>query len=84
MEFFPPNKRSTEYFKSVFEEKGLSDIVQFHNLQAHAETKKQLQKELDRMIKDEENTKQLISYIKETMQRNNLEDKDVITIVSSI
>lgn len=81
MEFFPPNKRSTEYFKSVFDEKGLSDIVQFHNLQAHAETKKQLQKELDRMIKDEENPKQLATYIRETMQRHGLEDKDVVTIL---
>ncbi|CAG0924556.1 unnamed protein product, partial [Notodromas monacha] len=81
MEFFPPNKRSTDYFKSVFEEKGLLEIVAFHNLQAHTETKKLMQKELDRMIKDEEAPKQLTTYIKDTMGKCNLEDKDVVTIL---
>lgn len=30
MEFVPPNKRTEEYFKAVFEEKGLNDIVKLH------------------------------------------------------
>jgi hypothetical protein len=82
MEFFPPNKRSAEYFRSVFEERGMLEIVQFHNLQAHAETKKQLQKDLDRMIRDEETPKQLIAYIKQIKTADGLEDKDVVPTVS--
>ena len=33
MEFFPPNKRTEEHFKSVFDEKGLTDIVKLHKAQ---------------------------------------------------
>lgn len=30
MEFIPPNKRTDEYLKTVFEEKGLHEIVKLH------------------------------------------------------
>lgn len=30
MDFVPPNKRTEEYFKSVFDEKGLQEIVKLH------------------------------------------------------
>lgn len=33
MEFFPPNKRTEEHFKAVFDEKGLADIVKLHKAQ---------------------------------------------------
>ena len=38
MEFVPPNKRSEEYFKSVFEEKGLNEIVKLHLAQVSTST----------------------------------------------
>lgn len=36
MEFVPPTKRSEDYFKSVFEEKGLNEIVKLHLAQVSA------------------------------------------------
>lgn len=43
MEFFPLNKRTEEYLKSVFIENGLADIVKLHKAQASQEAKRELQ-----------------------------------------
>lgn len=32
-EFFPPNKRSEEHFKQVFEERGLNEVLRFQKAQ---------------------------------------------------
>lgn len=33
MEFVPPNKRTEEYFRTIFEEKGLAEVVKLHKAQ---------------------------------------------------
>ncbi len=38
MKFVPPNKRTEDYFKSVFEEKGLHEIVKLHLAQVFITT----------------------------------------------
>lgn len=43
MDFFPPNKRTEEYLKSVFLDKGLTEIVKLHKAQASQEAKRELQ-----------------------------------------
>lgn len=43
MEFLPMNKRNEEYLKSVFMEKGLTEIVKLHKNQASQEAKRELQ-----------------------------------------
>lgn len=43
MEFFPNNKRNEDYLKSVFMEKGLTEIVKLHKNQASQEAKRELQ-----------------------------------------
>lgn len=43
MEFIPLNKRTEEYFKLVFFEKDLQDVVKLHKLQASQEAKRELQ-----------------------------------------
>lgn len=43
MEFFPLNKRTEEYLKSVFSEKDLQDVVKLHKAQASQEAKRELQ-----------------------------------------
>lgn len=42
MDFIPMNKRTEEYFKNVFVEKGLADIVKLHKNQANQEAKREL------------------------------------------
>jgi len=37
MSFFPPNKKSEEHFRQVFEEKGLLDIYKLHMSQVRAD-----------------------------------------------
>lgn len=50
MEFFPPNKRTEEYLKSVFVEKGLTEIVKLHKAQASQEAKRELQQVIEYCI----------------------------------
>lgn len=38
MEFFPTNKRTEENLKTVFDEKGLADIVKLHKAQVRIVT----------------------------------------------
>lgn len=42
MDFFPTKKQTEEYLKSVFVEKGLSEIVKLHKAQASHEAKREL------------------------------------------
>lgn len=42
MDFFPPNKQTEEYLKSVFVEKGLAEVVKLHKAQASYEAKREL------------------------------------------
>lgn len=39
MEFVPPNKRSDEFFRSAFEEKGLAEVVKLHMAQVKNSSK---------------------------------------------
>lgn len=43
MDFFPMNKKTEEYFKSVFIEKDLAEIVKLHKAQESQEAKRELQ-----------------------------------------
>lgn len=42
MEFFPTKKQTEEYLKSVFLDKGLSEVVKLHKAQASHEAKREL------------------------------------------
>lgn len=42
MDFFPPKKQTEEYLKTVFVEKGLSEVVKLHKAQTSNEAKREL------------------------------------------
>ncbi|KAK3579292.1 hypothetical protein CHS0354_033372 [Potamilus streckersoni] len=81
LELFPMNKRSQEAFVSHFKQEGLEAIADFQDKQQTAETKKELQKKLSEMIKDEEQVKDVIIYVTEHAQKNELVDLDVVILV---
>lgn len=43
MDFFPLSKRNEEYFKNVFIENDLADVVKLHKAQASQEAKREIQ-----------------------------------------
>lgn len=82
MDFFPPNKRTEEYFKQVFLDKELNEIVKLHKAQASQEAKRELQQALIDDINDEKPYHEITSDIKDFSQRTNIPDHEIIVIVS--
>ena len=82
MEFVPLNRRSEENFRAAFEEKGLADIVKLHKAQASQEAKRDLQAQLEENLSDGRSTKDIITEIRETAQKNLIPDHEIIPLVS--
>lgn len=83
MDFFPPNKRTEEYFKQVFLDKELNEIVKLHKAQASQEAKRELQQALIDDINDEKPYNEITSDIKDFSQRTNIPDHEIIVIIWS-
>lgn len=83
MEFFPMNKRNEEHLKSVFMEKGLSEIVKLHKNQASQEAKRELQQLLLDDISDNKATRDIISDLKEMSLKFNIPEHDIVSLIWS-
>ncbi|XP_008482853.2 protein krasavietz-like [Diaphorina citri] len=83
MEFVPPNKRSDEYFRTVFEEKGLADIVKLHMAQASQEAKKELQEQLEEQISEGASIKDIVADIREIANKHCIPDQELIVLIWS-
>jgi uncharacterized protein with PhoU and TrkA domain len=81
MEFVPPNKRTDEYFRSVFETAELADIVKLHKAQASQEAKRDLQQLLLDDLADNKPIKDIVGDLKEMAQRCNIHEHDIIGLV---
>ena len=81
MEFVPPNKRTEEYFRSVFEAVGLADIVKLHKAQASQEAKRDLQQLLLDDLADNRPLKDIILDLKEMAQKSGIPEHEVIGLV---
>lgn len=81
MEFVPPNKRTDEYFRSVFETAELADIVKLHKAQASQEAKRDLQQLLLDDLADNKPIKDIVSDLKEMAQRSNIPEHEVVGLV---
>ncbi|GAB1597923.1 basic leucine zipper and W2 domain-containing protein 1-like [Argonauta hians] len=81
LELFPINKRSQEAFLNHFQEAGLGSVANLQRVQQSAEVKKELQKELARMINDNEPIKEIIVHLKEYMVKHKLSDHEMVVLV---
>lgn len=84
MEFVPPNKRTEEYFRSVFEAVGLADIVKLHKAQASQEAKRDLQQSLIDDLANKRSMKDIMLDVKEMAQRSGIPEHEVIGLVIAI
>lgn len=83
MEFVPSNKRTEEHFRTIFEEKGLSELVKLHKNQANQEAKRDLQQQLDEALAEGRPNKEIITDIRDSAAKYCIPEQDVIAIVST-
>lgn len=81
MEFFPINKRTPEYFNSVFQEKDLAEIVRLQKNQASQEMKVNLQKVVTDALDEGKAAKDIIAEVKDYSTKNNLPEHEIVSIV---
>uniref|UniRef100_U5EXA9 Putative translation initiation factor 5c n=1 Tax=Corethrella appendiculata TaxID=1370023 RepID=U5EXA9_9DIPT len=81
LEFLPLNKRTEEYLKSVFIEKGLQDIVKLHAAQASQEAKRELTQLLLDDFNDNKTTKDIVTDIKDMSTKSNIPEHEVIGLI---
>lgn len=81
MEFFPSNKRTPEYFNSVFQERNLAEIVRLQKNQASQEMKLNLHKVVSDALDEGKAAKDIIAEVKDYSTKNNLPEHEIVTIV---
>ncbi|KAL5010882.1 hypothetical protein ScPMuIL_013187 [Solemya velum] len=81
LELFPLNKRSQEAFLTHFQKAGLESIADFQRTQQMEEWKKEIQKRLKEMMKDDEPVSEMVTYIIERMQKYSLQDEEAAILV---
>lgn len=80
LNLLPINKRTQENFENYFKAAGLDPIVDYQRVRANSEVRKDLQRTLDEMIKDEEPVKEIIVIVKDQMKKSNLPEHEVLVI----
>jgi len=86
LDFFPLNKRGPEhfnYFQSVFEDRGLAEIVKLQKAQANQEVKKDLQAYLKEALREGKTSKDIIAEVKEYSNKNSLTETDIVGLIWS-
>jgi len=83
MNFFPPNKRTDEYFKKVFIDKDLAEIIKLHKAQASQEAKREIQQLLIDHINDDTPHTEIATDIKDFAQKFNIPESEVLLIIWS-
>ncbi|XP_063952961.1 eIF5-mimic protein 2-like [Lytechinus pictus] len=81
LELMPISKRSEANFENIFTEAGLTDFAKYQRARAHAESKKQLYKELSEIFEESGDIKEIQSVIQETMKKNDFTGKDIIGVL---
>lgn len=84
MEFVPPNKRTEEYFKSVFEEKGLNEIVKLHLAQESQGAKRSLERHLSAKLAEEYPVKEIILEVQKMASKASIPEHEVVILVWSV
>jgi len=81
MELFPVNKRSIEAFETRFAE--LTPIVDFQRSLFARNATKDLKAKLKKLFADETSAKEIIAKMKESAEKNKLENGEITTILWS-
>jgi len=77
MEIFPQNKRTIEHFNKFFKERGLEKIADMQTAHLATKAKKEAQKRLAEMIKQEETIDEMKEFITELVERDGMTEQEV-------
>lgn len=81
MEMFPANKRSPEHFANFFSERGLQEIVDMQQAHMASKAKKEAQKMLADMIKDENSLPEMTEYVSELLERQGMSETEITILI---
>jgi len=81
VDLLPINKRTQENFAKHFQEAGLADIVEYQRAKASTMVKKDLQRKMEEMIKDEEPVPEMIVVIKDYMVNHDIPEHEMVVMV---
>uniref|UniRef100_A0A0B7ASL0 W2 domain-containing protein n=1 Tax=Arion vulgaris TaxID=1028688 RepID=A0A0B7ASL0_9EUPU len=85
MEMFPVNKRNQDNFAAFFRERGLGAIADMQTAQMASKAKKEAQKGLADMIKDENSVPDMVEFVTDLIEKQGMSETEVtITIWSSV
>ncbi|CAH1960090.1 unnamed protein product [Acanthoscelides obtectus] len=79
--FIPDTKQSQLYFRNAFLDNGLDEILKLYNDQHQQQAKKELQRLLADNLAENKQLKDIIAEIKETAQRENIQEHETVCII---
>lgn len=77
MEMFPVNKRNQDTFDAFFRERGLGAIADMQTAQIASKAKKEAQRGLADMIKDESSVPDMIEYVTDLIEKQGMSETEV-------
>lgn len=81
LDFLPPNKRNSETIIQTFQNNGLNQLVAFQRTKESEAKKIELQKKIANQIKNKATSKEIIDLIKESTQKNYLDENEIVVLV---
>lgn len=81
IDFLPPNKRNSDTIIQTFQNNGLQALVSFQKTKESEAKKTELQKKIAAHIKNKSSSKDIVELVKESNQKNNLEESEVIVLI---
>lgn len=76
----PINKRTPENFEKHFRAAGLEQVVDYQRAKANAEVKRELQRKLEEMIRDQVPVKETVAMVKEQKENSKMSDQDIVVM----
>lgn len=81
LDLLPINRRTQEYFEKHFMDANLEQIVEYQRIKATAEVKKELQNQLEEMIKNDTSIREIIPVVEEQAEKYLLSEQEVVVMV---
>ena len=81
MEFLPASKRTPEYLATVFRDGGLNQLLEYQKAGLGDKAKREMQNNVALLIKEETTTKEIITAVKESVAKNNMQEHEVVVLL---
>lgn len=83
-EFFPVPKRTLDHLNKTFNDAGLSALMDYYRGQLNQASKRELQNQLNNLIKDGAAVKEMVALVKEASHKNNLVEAELSVLIWNV